>query len=165
MEIKDESIKEKLDKLIDNFEAEKKKKEFKLPLSVRLQQGKIKRQNYSVVMTIDTNKGVNFKMVQIEDDTIKYKENFYSASAEYILRYRKYPLLIIPLWTMIPFSPSANFKESEEKGMLTAAQKLILTKMKMEVVKSKMKINVGLVIMLIVLAGAAYWALSYYNIV
>lgn len=143
---------------------EKRKKKFRLPLGVRITKGKTKRKNFVIVQTIKTNGAVNFKVMKIEDDTVKIGENFYGASSQHILRYKRMPLLIIKEWDMKPFSPKEEFKEAVKAGTLTAAEKLILTKMKQEAIKPKMQLNWKVVLIILAIGAAALWALDYYKI-
>jgi len=138
---------------------DKKKPKFNLPLSVLMQQGKVRR-NYAIVCIIGTNGSVNFKMLPIEDDTIKVKDTIYSASSKDILRYKKKPLLIITEWNMQPFSPSENFEEASKNGTLTSAEKLILTKMRLEAFKPKMQLNIKVILIILIVAGVGLWLLS-----
>jgi len=161
--MEEKSLKEKVDELYEEKEKGRKKK-FKVPLSIKLQKGKFKK-GYAAVCLIKTNGAVEVKMVKIEDETIKIGENIYDASANNILRYKKYPLLIISEWNMKPFSPAENVEKASAEGTLTAAQKLILTKMKMEAVKPKMQLNFKLIVGLLVLGAAILFALDYFKLI
>lgn len=158
------TVGEKLDHVIEQLEQKGKKKKFKLPFGIRMQKGKPRRKNYAIVQTIKTNGAVNFKMTKIEDDTVKIGEGIHDASAGHILRYKRYPLVVIPEWTMKPFSPADNFKQSTEDGTLTAAQKVILTKMKMEAIKPKMQLNFKTILVILVIGGVLLYLLDYLNI-
>jgi len=168
----DEGISKKLDKLLDNFESNQKKekeKKFKLPLGIRFSGRKTRKRNYVIVMLINTNGSVVFKMMKIDDETItlskKDGSTIHGASADYILRYKKYPLIIIPRWNMQPFKPSENMSEAEKNGTLSELQKIILLKMKLEAVKSKMNINIGMVLLIIGLLIGGYFLLTYLKII
>ena len=140
-------MKDKLDKVIEGLEKLEKRKRFKLPLGIRMQKGKIKK-NYAVVMIVRTNGTVYFKMIAIEDNTIKVGEIYHEATAGHILRYKKYPLIILPEWNIKPFSPSENIKEAIKDGSLSSAEKFILHKVKMESVsKSKISMKVILIVL------------------
>jgi len=174
---KDLSLTEKIDKVIEKLEEARTKKRFKLPLSIRLQKGKIKRKNYCVVVIIRTNGAVSIRMLPIEEDTVKVGETFHDARAGNILRYKNYPLLIVPEWNMKPiapdsdeiktepFNPDKDFKEAGENGTLTSAQKLILTKMKLEAIKPKMKINIGTILIIGAVLVGGYFLLDYLKII
>jgi hypothetical protein len=140
------------------------KKKFKMPLGVRLGKRKSKKKNYVIVQSIKTNGAVDFKVQKIEDDTIKIGETFHDSSAEHILRYKRYPLVIVPEWNMRPFSPREDFREGEKRGTLVAAEKLILTKMKNEAVKGKFQMNFKVILLLLVLGAAALYGLNYMGV-
>lgn len=166
MEKKEISLSEKLDSIVDKLEGiNTKKKKFDLPFGVKLQQGKIKR-NYAVVMIIRTNGTVNFKMVPIEDNTIKVGEAYHEATAKYVLRYKKYPMLVLPEWNITPiskpeeeaFSPEKDLKQAIDEGKLSAAEKFILHAIKMDLIKQKPKIKVGVILGIIgVIAVGLYF--------
>lgn len=153
----------------------KSEKKFRLPLRIKLLTQRL-RKNYVIVMIIKTNGAVKIKMLKIEDDTIKIGDNFYDASASSILRYGKYPLLLVPEWNMKPISPETNkigiepwtpkedFEKAEKNGTLTAAQKLILTKMKMEAFKPTTKISGKMIVIGLVVLVIGYFLLDYLKI-
>jgi len=170
------SISEKLDKLREKLDEQEEKK-FKLPWSIKFSGGKLKK-NFVVVEIIRANGGVEFKMVKIEDNTIKLDDIYYDASADYILRYGKYPMIILPEWNikpigesneqkyeLKPFSSRENLNEAVDKGTLTSAEKFILTKMKMDAIQPKSHISMkAVIIMLLVLAGG-FVALKYFGVI
>lgn len=154
-----------------------KKKKFRLPLGIRLQKGKFRRKNYAVVQTIKTNGAVSFRMMKIEDDTINLGDTIHDASAGHVLRYKRYPLIIVPEWNMkpispgstdmkiAPFSPKENFDKATEEGTLTAAEKLILTKMKAEAIKGKMQLPGKLILIILAIGAGALWLLDYLKVI
>ena len=159
MNNKQETLGERLDKIVELLEEDKKKK-FKMPLSVRLSKMKL-RKEWAIIQLIKTNGNVQFKIVKIEDDTVKIGETYYDASAGNILKYKRYPLIIIPEWNMLPFSPRDNFDKAEEKGVLTAAQKLILTKLKTEQVKPREQLNWKVLIIIALVIGGGLLLANY----
>lgn len=160
----EESLKTKLDKIVQKLDEQETKKKFKLPLSVRMSQGNIRRKNHAVIMLIRTNGAVQFKMTKIEDNTIRLNETYHDASADYVLRYKKYPILIIPEWTTEPFSPEENLRKAEKEGTLTAGQRYILAKMKADTIKNKMEFNWKIILILLIVGGAALYLLDYLQI-
>jgi len=161
--MEEESLAGKIDRIAEKFEEMEgtKKKQFKLPLGIRLGQGKLKRKSYALVLYIRTNGSTDIRMLKIEDDTIKTKEgNIYDASSDNILRYKNYPLLIIPEWNMKPFSPKENFNKAADDGTLTAAEKLILTKMKLDAVTGKMEMNWKVILLVLAIGAGLLWGLN-----
>lgn len=154
--MEEESVSKKLDKLIDlNIQTleEKKEKKFSLPWGIKLfSKGKLKK-NYAIVQILRTNGSVEFKFVQIEDNTIKIGDVYHEATADYIMRYKKYPLIVLPEWNIRPikkgseemevqpFKARENIKEAIDKGQLSSAEKFILYAIKMDLVKGKNKVN------------------------
>jgi len=170
-----EGISEKLDLLVEKFDKMQEKKQFKLPFGIRSAKGKFRR-NYAVVELLRLNGAVEFKMIPIEDNTIKIGGIYYDASAEYIMRYKKYPLIILPEWNIKPlgkdeaeeiepFSPKENFKKAEKEGMLSAPEKFILHAIKMDTVKPKGNINVKVILLIGALLVGGYVLLSYLKVI
>jgi len=155
----EKTIKEQLDYIADKLDESKKKKKFKMPLNVRMSKGKFKKKNFAIVQTIKTNGSVNFKVLEIKDNTIQVGDVYHDASADYVLRYGNYPLLIIPEWnikplasgeeTKEPFSPKENLKEAIKDGSLTSTEKFILARLKMDMIKPKMQMNFKIILIII----------------
>lgn len=161
----EKTIKEELREIKQAIKEQKKKKKFRMPLSVRMQKGKFKKKDYAIVCFIQTNGAVTFKVMKIEDNTIKIREKFYSATAKDVLRYKGKPLLIITQWNMEPFSPEKDFEKAKEEGTLTAAQGLILTKMKMEAIKGKLQLNWKIILIIGALLIGLFWLLDYLKVI
>lgn len=163
MEEKDESLKDKLDKLIEITKNQKQKK-FRMPLNIRLfAKGRTKK-DYVIVQYLKTNGNVQFKLVPVKDNTTEINEIYHEVTAGDILRYKGYPLIIQPEWSITPFSPRTSMKETVEEGKLSSAEKYIINRLKMDLVK-KTKFNakaIGLVLLIII--GAAI-ALSYFGVI
>ena len=166
--MEEKTISEKLDRLLDSFEQIQVKKKFKLPFGIRTQRGKLKK-NYAVVEIIRTNGNVDFKFVQIEDNTVKIGDIYYETTAKHVLRYGKYPLIILPEWNISPlskpeeqiFSSEKNLDEAVKEGKLSAAEKFILHAIKMDLVKEKPKINFTTIIIIIAVLGGLALVLNY----
>jgi len=171
------SVNEKLDKVIEALENFKdSKKRFHLPLGIRMQQGKIKK-NFAIVQLIKTNGAIEFKMLPIMDNTVKVGETYHEATAKHVLRYKKYPFIILPEWNITPisnddsepaikpFSPEDNYREAIDKGKLSAAEKFIIHAIKMDQVKPKMNINVGAILIGLAVIGGLMLLLSQMKII
>ena len=159
----EESIREKLDKVLESLE-KKEDKKFKLPFFINMQKGKTLRKNYAIVLFIRTNGAVEIRMVKIEEDTVKIGDIFYDARASNVLRYKKYPLLVIAEWNMLPFNPQENLEQASKEGTLTAPEGLILTKMKLEAVKPKATLNAKVVLIVIGALIIGYFVLDYLKV-
>lgn len=173
----EESLNEKLDKLLQLQEETKEKKQFKLPILIRwFGKGKIKRKQNCIVLVIRTNGQVEIKLLPIEDDTVRIGDSFHDARAGNVLRYKRLPMLIIPEWNISPISPTTDeeikawspkedYEKASKEGKLTAAMKLILTKMKLEAIKPKMQFNFKIILALAAVAVVGYFAMSYMGVI
>lgn len=163
-ETKSLKLNEKLDVIIDKLTKEEEKK-FKLPVMMRLF-GKFKmRKGFCIVFFVRTNGQIEIKMVGIEHDTVKINDCIYAANADYIMRYKRFSVMIIPEWTMIPFSPADNFTKASIEGELTAAQALVIAKMKTDAIKPKFNLNIGGILIAAVVIGVGYFALKYFHLI
>ena len=87
-------LKEKKEK-----EDEKKGKKFRLPFGKKVGRSQAKR-NYVTVMKIQENGNVVFTKKQIEDQTFMEDNIPRLASTDFVLRYKKNPLIILPSWSV-----------------------------------------------------------------
>jgi len=170
---KEKTLSEKLDQLLEATETKDNKKKFHLPLGILMQQGKIKKKNYAIVLIIRTNGAVEIKMIQIIDNAIKFNDVYYEATAKHVLRYKKYPMLILPEWNIsplsdekiVPFDSEQNYKEAEDKGKLSSAERFILHKLKMDEVKQKSSMNISTIIWILVGIGGLLFVLSQLKVI
>lgn len=156
----DLSLSEKLDKIAEQLEETKADKKFKLPWSARLSKGKLLKKEFCIVLFIRSNRSAQIKVLPIEDDTVMFQEKIFDARAGNILNYKKMPMLVIKEWDMLPLAPEEDYEKAVTGGRLTAAQKLILTKMKMEAIKPKMQLNFKVILIILVILGAGYYFLN-----
>ena len=93
-------------------------KEFKLPRKVRSKK-KLEKQNYAIGIILKTNGSADIVLCPIVDDLayVKQFDNSYVVGANYVFRYKKYPLIVIPEWNMEaishkpkPFSPEEDLE-------------------------------------------------------
>jgi len=148
------SIKERLDRLeeMERLIKEKQKKEsipkrnlgdrlfgkkrlgktWKLPKKITAGGKKKEKQNYAIVFYIRTNGYLDIYYAPIVNDMIYIKETgiYHAATAEYILRHSKYPVLIQPEDSLEPFSLKKHSKEIIEEGKISFPQKVIINAMK-----------------------------------
>ena len=134
---------DELKELIKSQENKKTEKKFKIPLSKRVGGGKAKK-NYVTVMKIHENGNVDFKRLQIDEQTIKEDGIPRLASPDYVLRYKKNPLIILPSWSVKPYSPASQYQKSLNDGSNTTGYKILLAKMLKDQVGKKTEIS-GLV--------------------
>jgi hypothetical protein len=152
-------IKEKLNKEEAEKELKKKKKpRFKLPFSARVKAREAK-QNYVTVMKINENGFVDFQKEKIVAQTTIIDGIPRLATPEYVLHWKKNPIIIQPHWSVTPFNPSAEAKKSLNDGSNTNGYKILLARMKSDFLGSKKPISstfkwVGGIILAVVLGYA-----------
>jgi hypothetical protein len=177
VEESEKTLKEKVEALWNQQAKPDKIKKFRIPLRIRTQFFKLRR-NFIVVLIIGMNGNCKFTFNKIEDNTVKINGVYYDASADYILKYRGWPLLIIPEWNIrpikkdgeyveapAPFSPQDNLTNAVKIGALSATEKFILATIKLEMIKPKLKFNLGIVLLILALIGGGWWALDYFKII
>ena len=156
----DKTLKDEIRELKETIEetSQKKEKKFKLPWKSRISNRKL-RENYVTVMTINENRGVDFKRVQIKDQAVMVDGIPRLATGDEILIYKKKPLMIVPSWSVNPFSPKENYEQSVKENMNTNGYRILLSIMKSELISTKKKLGLGLTIGGIVLLGIIAYAL------
>lgn len=144
-----DSINEKLDEVL---KGKTKIKQFKLPARGKVSKSKVKN-NWITICKVNENRGVNFTRQKIENQTVVIDDVPRLATGEDILSYKGKPMIILPSWSVKPFSPSEHFKKSLEDGSNTKGYALLLARMKAGAIEMKKKMNLWLIIGLLVLAG------------
>ena len=114
----------------------KKEKKFRLPFGKKVGTGQ-KKKNYITLMKINENGQVDYKKVQIVDQTFMEDDVPRLAAAGYVMYYKKNPMIILPSWSVEPFSPLENYKQSLINGTNTVGYSLLMAKMKKELISSK----------------------------
>ena len=158
----EENIKDKIDNLKSKMDeilnSKSKVKGFKLPPKSRLSKSKLK-DNWITIVKVNENKGVDFTREQIKDQTIIIDGVPRLATGEDVLNYKGKPMMILPSWSVKPFSPSENYKDSMERGLNTKGYALLLARMKAGAIDLKKKMNMGIIIGLVVLAGIVLYVI------
>ncbi len=121
-----------------------KEKKFRFPFGKKVGAGQ-KKKNYVTTLITNENGIYEFKKYQIMDQTIVHDVIPRLASAEYVLHDKKgNPLVILPNWSVEPFSPLKNYNQSLINGSNTAGFRLLLDKMEMNKTDTKKKMgNIG----------------------
>ena len=118
-----------LKKKVNDMEVEKTKtKKFRLPWKSKVNKKKAKK-NWITIMKINENGYCDFKRVKIDDQTFMEDGIPRLASAPYILRYKKNPLVILPSWSVKPFSPAEQYEKSMEDGSNIKGYKILMAAM------------------------------------
>ena len=113
----------------------KKPKEFKIPFGKRVGAGK-KKQNYVTLIKINENSQITFKKVKIVDQTFIEDDVPRLASAGYVLFHKKNPVIILPSWSVEPFSPLVHYNKSLSDGSNSVGYPLLMARMKKEQISS-----------------------------
>lgn len=150
-------MQEKMDLLFETKASKKLKKGFKLPSGVTRGWKVRLKKNYCVVQVIKSNGNVDFKMLPIVDDTVQIPVNdtYHLATPNYMMRYKQFPLLIIPEWNLIPFNPKEDLIKASERGSLSLPEKIIINKVKMAQAGMLKKKIPGKTILIIGVCGVA----------
>lgn len=143
----------KLDEILSN---KRKLKEFKLPSKAKLSKSKLKS-NWVTVCKVNENKGVDFTREPIDNQTIIVDGIPRLATGEDILNYKGKPMMILPSWSVKPFSPSDNYTKSMSDGSNTKGYALLLARMKAGAIDFKKKMNIWLVVGLVALIGVVLY--------
>ena len=125
-----------LKKAVSTAEEQKKEKKFKLPFGTKVSKGQAKN-NWVTIVKINENGNISFKKLQIEDQTVMEDGIPRLAAAGYVMFWKGNPLIILPSWSVEPFSPLEHLQKSLLNGSNTNGYKLLLAKMKMSAVSDK----------------------------
>jgi|SRR3990167_9575062 len=148
-----QKIIEKLKEEITKEEIEKKKQGFfskmfssnKSPLEKKLKINNAKqKKGFVSVILIRDNGSIDIKKLKIENDMLYLNDNkaYHMANADYIMRFKKYPVIIIPEWSVEPlsptyFSPVEDAKLSRKEGRGLEAQKFSIKAAEMSMLDKK----------------------------
>ncbi len=116
----------------------KKGKKFKIPMSARVKNA-FARKNYVTIMKINENHQIEFKKKQIEEQTFWEEEIPRLAAAGHVCYYKKNPMIILPSWSVEPFSPRESYESSMVNGSNSKGFKLLMNTMKLSTLESKKK--------------------------
>jgi hypothetical protein len=138
-----------------------KDKKFKLPFGTKVSPRKAKK-GYVTVFKINENGFISAKREPIKEQTIMVDGIPRLAAPEHILHLKKNPVMILPSWSVTPYSPAEQYQKSLKDGSNTAGYKLLMDRMQTESVHPKRKIGwgVGAVIAVIVVIVVAYALLT-----
>jgi hypothetical protein len=111
-----------------------KTKRFRLPFRAKVGKSKAK-QNWVGIIKINENGSITPMKQQIVEQTIIVDGVPRLATPDYVMRwklgFRTYPIVILPSWSVEPFSPKQNFQTSLENGSNIAGYKLLMNRMKL----------------------------------
>ena len=136
-----QNIEEELGKLRNfvNDEKRTKKKNFRYPFGKKVGKGQ-KKKNFVTIVKVSENRQISFEKYQIIDQAIMYDMIPRLATADCILYDNKgNPVIILPEWSVEPFSPSKNFNSSIEEGSNINAYRILMAKMLSSITDAKSK--------------------------
>ncbi len=150
IENKPMSLKERVDKLVEERD-EKKTKKLRIPRKAKVRKGSIKK-GWSGIVRIDENGNLTGEKQRLEDSTIRLKGKTYHSTdgSEVGFWEGKYPVMIQPTWRQNPIKIRQGDDENQTYG-----QKYIMARMLGDTIKVKTGGGKGL-IWVIAIAAVAY---------
>jgi len=144
------NLKNEIKKLNDNFNMlleSGKVKGFKP--NKKLSKSDVKR-NYTLAIVVGENREIKFMKVPISEGTTTIEGVPRLATTDYMLSYQGKPAMIIPEWSVQPFSPIQNYEEAVKNQMLSAGYKLLLNRIEQGEIKPKKKLSGALIFGIII---------------
>lgn len=114
----------------------KKERKFKIPGTKRVRPHQTKK-NFVTIIKINDNGSIDFDKQMIDEQTIVIDGIPRLASANYVMHYKKNPIIIQPSWSVEPFSPVEKLEKSLNDGSNTTGYKILLAKMKSDMQGAK----------------------------
>lgn len=140
--------------------AGKEDKAFKLPWKAKLTKGKIKK-DWAIVQVINQNRNMDFIKAQIKDGCIEVAGFPRIATTDYMLSWKGHPWIIIPEWSIKPFSPVENYEETVKEKMNMSGRRGVLSTLEIEAIKKKGGFGiVGWIILGVIILGVGYYLIS-----
>jgi hypothetical protein len=135
-----EDIKELKEILIKDQESKKvKEKTFRYPFGKKVGKSQ-KRKDFVTTMVIKNNSYVDWKKYQIIDQTIMHNLIPRLATAGHVLFDKKgNPIIVLPEWSVEPFSPQQHFNASLDNGSNIKGYKILGSRMLSEKTDEKKK--------------------------
>ena len=143
----------RLKEKIDQEEPKKeKKKRFKLPGKAKLSRKNLK-DGYVTICYIKNNRDVEFFKVPIDESTTMIKGVPRLATTDDMLFFKKNPLLIVPEWSIKPFSPTDHYDDTVKERLRSAGYALLMNRMQKETLSLKKKMSGWIIILIIAVIG------------
>jgi hypothetical protein len=158
-----EEIKEVKELLLKAAEEKKvKEKKFRYPFGKKVGKSQRKK-DYVTTMIIKNNSNVEWKKYQIKDQTIMHDLIPRLATAGHVLFDKKgNPIIVLPEWSVEPFSPQQHFNDSLDNGSNIKGYKILASRMLSEKVEDKKKMAgwVKWVIGIVIVGGLIFALVS-----
>jgi len=135
---------QELKKMIKESEQKKEEKKFKFPFGKKVGKRQAKK-NFITVIKINENSNIDFKKVQIDEQTIMEGGIPRLAASKYVMHWKGKPVIILPSWSVEPFSPKDNYEQSLVNGSNAKGYAILMNKMIKETADGKKKVNGGMV--------------------
>lgn len=134
-----EKIQEEIQKALAANQITEKKHRFPFGKKVGRSQ---KPKNFVTILLLNENGTYTFKKYQIEEQTIMHDLIPRLASAGHVMFDKKgNPLMILPNWSVEPFSPLDHYNKTIKEGSNTKGFQILMAKMQSEIVSGKKKIG------------------------
>lgn len=156
------SIRDEIKRLREEVLEDKKIKEkkFKFPFGKKVGTSQ-KKKNFVTILLLSENGTYDFKKYQIENQTVLHEAIPRLATAGHVMFDKKgNPLIILPNWSVEPFSPLDHYEKTMISGSNTKGFKILMAQMELSKVENKTHVGgwvkwvVGLA-----LAGIVIWAI------
>lgn len=136
-----EDIVEEIKKAIEDDKLKQKEKKFKLPFGKKVGKSQRKK-NFVTILVLNENNNYEFKKYQIDDQTISHDTILRLATSGHVMYDNKgNPMIILPNWSVEPFSPLEHFQKSLVNGSNTSGYKILMNKMKLSQVDGGKKMG------------------------
>ena len=151
---------QKIKEFIAEKEDNKVEKKFRFPFGKKVGRSQ-KKKNYVTVLILNENGVYDFKKYQINEQTILHDLVPRLATTAHVMFNKKgNPMVILPNWSVEPFSPKQHFEKSLKNGSNKKGYQILMNKMKSETVDAKKKMgNTVKWIIAIVIAAIIGYAL------
>ena len=114
-----------------------KEKKFRFPFGKKVGRSQ-KKKNYLTILLLNENGVYDFKKYRIEEQTIMHELIPRLATAGHVMFNKKgNPMVILPNWSVEPFSPTSHFEKSLEDGSNKKGFQILMNKMKSEQISAK----------------------------
>ncbi len=134
-------------------------RKFRIPAKGKVSVSKA-RKGYVTVIKINENGHMDFKRLQIKDQGMMEDDIPRLAANQYVMFYKKNPVIILPSWSVEPFSPHKAYQDSLVSGTNTAGYRILLATMKAELVSMKKKAaGLGMTVVGVIIAAIIGYAL------
>jgi hypothetical protein len=153
-------IKSKLEEL--DKQGKVKEKKFKYPWGRKVGKSQ-RRKNFVTIILINENGTIDYKKYQIIDQTIMHDLIPRLATSGYVMFDKKgNPVIILPNWSVEPFSPMEHYQKSLINGSNTTGYRILMAKMQSEKIDAKkgMANWVKWVIVFIIVGGIIFALVS-----